>query len=176
MSNLRTKLMKSAEELNIQQTVEELVQDQKNEVKESQTLNDSLYKVMSSFDIFYRQIKYFHWIIKGENYIATHRFLDEIADVVREKIDLIAERLVFLNFIPEYEMNSIVSKSDVKYKVNPTATMNEIINTLLDHFDVVLENLKDAANKSQYDYGTQQFITEVIYDIEVYKHHIESFQ
>ncbi|MNC20885.1 DNA protection during starvation protein [compost metagenome] len=131
---------------------------------------------MCSLDVFYRQIKFYHWIIKGQNYIATHRFLDEVAQMISGKIDLFAERLVYLKFTPEYEPTIVESKSEVKYVVSPLATTNEIIDNLLKQFDIVLSNLKESANKSIYDYGTQQFVTEVIYDVEVFKHHIESFK
>jgi DNA-binding ferritin-like protein (oxidative damage protectant) len=142
----------------------------------NENLNNSLYKSLCSLDILYRQVKFYHWIVNGENYISNHRFLDEISDLVNSKIDLIAERLVFLGFIPEYEPNVVEKNSDVKYFIQTSVTMNEIIDKLIKQFNIVIDNLKDSAEKSTNDYGTQQLITEVIYDLEVYKHHINSFK
>ncbi len=42
------------------------------------------------------QLKQAHWNIKGMNFIALHKLLDEIAEAVEEQVDVIAERITSL--------------------------------------------------------------------------------
>jgi starvation-inducible DNA-binding protein len=56
------------------------------------TLNQSL----ADFADLYSQVKYAHWNIKGPNFIAIHKLLDEFAESLEEAIDEIAERATSL--------------------------------------------------------------------------------
>lgn len=52
-----------------------------------------LNKSLASGSDMYAQLKQAHWNIKGMNFIALHKLLDEIAKEVEEHVDIIAERI-----------------------------------------------------------------------------------
>jgi len=52
-----------------------------------------LNKSLASGSDMYAQLKQAHWNIKGMNFIALHKLLDEIAADVQEHVDVIAERI-----------------------------------------------------------------------------------
>jgi starvation-inducible DNA-binding protein len=51
--------------------------------------------VASTADL-YAQLKQAHWNIKGAEFIALHKLLDEIAEEIEEQVDVLAERVTAL--------------------------------------------------------------------------------
>lgn len=56
----------------------------------------ALNKTLASTADLYAQLKQAHWNVKGMNFIALHKLLDEIAEQVEEQVDTIAERITAL--------------------------------------------------------------------------------
>lgn len=143
-------------------------------------LVESLLRDMSSLQVLYQQLKLFHWIIKGNNYIATHRFLDEVADYVLKSVDLIAERLVFLNSTPIADLAEIAHYTYVGFKEikNDEFNFDEMIAVLDQDLNLITANLRSGSELANDlgDFGTEQLIQELIYNLEVFQHHIESFE
>lgn len=52
-------------------------------------------QLADSLDL-YSQTKQAHWNVKGMNFIALHKLFDEIAEVVEDSVDTIAERVTAL--------------------------------------------------------------------------------
>ena len=52
--------------------------------------------VLSDLSDLYTQTKHAHWNIKGPNFIGLHKLLDELAELVEEQIDEVAERATAL--------------------------------------------------------------------------------
>lgn len=52
-------------------------------------------RLADSVDLF-TQVKQAHWNVKGPSFIALHELFDEIAEVVEEHSDLLAERITAL--------------------------------------------------------------------------------
>ena len=132
---------------------------------------------MCSSDTLYKQVKFFHWVMTGENYIALHRFLDEVAEKLSETVDLIAERLVYIGFNPIFDPEKVMESSAIKYDSSEKYNGFESIQIIINGLNTII---KDSAivteqSGSEQDYGTQQFVAEVLYDLEVLKHHLESF-
>ncbi len=65
---------------------------EKNRVELVHLLNHTL---ASTTDL-YLQLKQAHWNIKGMEFIAVHKLLDEIAEEVEEQVDIVAERATSL--------------------------------------------------------------------------------
>lgn len=52
-------------------------------------------RLADSVDLF-TQVKQAHWNVKGPSFIALHELFDEIAELVEEHSDLLAERITAL--------------------------------------------------------------------------------
>lgn len=137
----------------------------------------NLYGVMCSLDTLYKQIKFFHWVMTGDNYIALHRFLDEVAGTVSEGVDLIAERLVYIGFNPIFDPKVVMEKSNIKYNSTETYDGFKSIQVIIDGLNTAIKDLADITEQTgnERDFGTQQFAAELLYNLEVQKHHLESF-
>jgi starvation-inducible DNA-binding protein len=55
-----------------------------------------LNKSLASTTDLYGQLKQAHWNVKGREFIALHKLFDEIAELVEEQVDIIAERITSL--------------------------------------------------------------------------------
>lgn len=55
-----------------------------------------LNKTLACTTDLYAQLKQAHWNVKGPEFIGLHNLFDEVADVVEDQIDIIAERATSL--------------------------------------------------------------------------------
>ncbi|AEO93605.1 DNA binding protein [Bacillus phage G] len=143
------------------------------------SLDQGLLNDLASLQVLYQQTKLFHWIFNGENYIATHRFLDEVADSLLEEIDLYAERLVYLNIDPVADMTQITTMSYVQFvQMNQNFKFSNLLMILDNGLSQIIDSMKDnsiRAGESK-DIGTSKMLEDFVYDLEVLQHHIRSFK
>lgn len=143
------------------------------------TLEEGLLNDLSSLNVLYQQTKFFHWIISDENYIATHRFLDEVATGILQTIDLIAERLVYIGTTPVADLEQIKFRSYVQFQqLDGPFKLYRAVDTLDSQFSLIIDKLKDNSKKANQkdDIGTDKLLQDLVYDLETFQHHIRSFK
>src|ERR1051325_373535 len=59
------------------------------------------------------QCKQAHWNVKGAEFIALHKLLDEISEEVEEYVDLLAERIVQLGGIAEGTARAVAGRTSL---------------------------------------------------------------
>ena len=143
----------------------------------TESTKSKLYELMCSADTLYKQVKFFHWVVNGDNYIATHRFLDEVSEELTSVVDLVAERLVYLGHVPIFNPKNVYNSSNFKYVDVEKYDGFSSISIIIDGLNVLIKELETITEDSgnEKDYGTQQFVAEVLYKLEVLKHHLQSF-
>lgn len=55
-----------------------------------------LNQTLADLSDLYSQTKYAHWNVRGSHFISLHKLFDELADLVEESIDPLAERVTAL--------------------------------------------------------------------------------
>jgi starvation-inducible DNA-binding protein len=55
-----------------------------------------LNRSLASTNDLYAQLKQAHWNIKGPEFIALHKLLDELAEQIEDQVDIVAERITSL--------------------------------------------------------------------------------
>lgn len=151
----------------------------KEEVEDKEPKNeDALLKDISSLQVLYQQIKFFHWIANGDNYISIHRFLDEVSDAVLEQIDLLAERMMFLGKTPTAEIDDIAKQSYVKFTKMDNFKLDGATSIINEGLGKIINTMKENSNAAgeSNDIGTEKMLQDFIYDLEVLQHHIRSFK
>lgn len=141
-------------------------------------IEDALINDHCSMQVLYQQVKLLHWIVTGENYIATHRFFDEVADALLEQIDLLAERLVFLEINPIAEMKEVEKRSYVDFTKMEGFKFDGAISIIDEGLEKVIEGMKNNVMKAgdSKNVGTEKMLQDFVYDLEVLQHHIRSFK
>ena len=79
----------------------------------TETLASSLNELLSNYQIFYMNVRGYHWNIKGENFFELHAKFEELYDDLLLKIDEIAERVLTLGHRPSHAYSTYIEKSSV---------------------------------------------------------------
>lgn len=109
-------------------TKNSLPQDTRTEV------NKILNKTLAATADLYAQLKQAHWNIKGREFIAVHKLLDEIAEDILEQVDIVAERITSLGGTAYGTIQNAVDNTP--FKPYPTN-----IFSIIDHIEHLTTNI-----------------------------------
>lgn len=70
--------------------------------------------LLASYNIYYQNLRSFHWHISGQNFFELHRVFEELYNDAKIKIDDIAERVVTLRLKPLGSMSSYLKYSEIE--------------------------------------------------------------
>ncbi|OEY65702.1 Dps family protein [Marinobacter sp. X15-166B] len=76
-------------------------------------LADALNELLSNYQVFYMNVRGYHWNIKGENFFELHDKFEELYNDLLLKIDEIAERVLTLGHRPAHAYSSYIDASDI---------------------------------------------------------------
>lgn len=79
----------------------------------TKNLANSLNDLLSNYQIFYMNVRGYHWNIKGDNFFELHAKFEELYDDLLLKIDEIAERVLTLGHRPAHAYSTYIKKSEV---------------------------------------------------------------
>jgi starvation-inducible DNA-binding protein len=112
-------------------------------------------KILADYQVFYTNLRGFHWNIQGDKFFELHALYEEYYNEMAEKIDEVAERIVILGGVPENNFSSYLKISDVKEIANVSSWQKGATNVLetLQLLVGELRELQSTAIKSS-DAGT----------------------
>ncbi|MBE0369904.1 Dps family protein [Pseudoalteromonas aurantia] len=82
--------------------------------QKSQALVASLNTLLSSYQIQYMNARGFHWNIKGRNFFELHLKFEEIYNLLLEKVDEIAERILTIEGQPLHVFSDYLEQSQIR--------------------------------------------------------------
>ena len=109
--------------------------------KASQTTALELNDLLSNYQLFYMNLRGFHWNIKGKKFFELHLKFEELYNDALIKVDEIAERVLTLSATPLHSFKKYLETSDIKPAEN--VTDGEIA------IDSILEALKTLLSKER---------------------------
>ena len=125
-------------------------------------LND----LLSNYQMFYMNLRGFHWNIKGRNFFELHVKFEELYNDALIQVDEIAERVLTLSVIPVHTFSNYIEVSDIKAEENVTdgeeaiASVLKALTILLTKERAILTIAGDANDEGtaslMSDYITQQ--------------------
>lgn len=125
----------------------------------SKQLND----LLANYQVFYMNVRGYHWNIKGEKFFELHVKFEELYDDLLVKIDEIAERVLTLGETPIHAYSDYIELSKVK-EVKNTSGGKETVSNLLDSFEILISKQReilDASDKAD-DEGTNALMSDYI--------------
>lgn len=87
-------------------------------VKETEILVAELNILLSSFQVYYQNLRGLHWNIRGKRFFDLHLKFEELYNDSQLKIDLIAERVLTLGGIPLHTFDDYIKNSKIKIGKN----------------------------------------------------------
>ena len=75
--------------------------------KKVQGVVSALHSLLADFQVFYTNLRGFHWDIEGHGFFVLHGKFEELYDDAAEKADQIAERILMLGGKPENRFNEV---------------------------------------------------------------------
>jgi starvation-inducible DNA-binding protein len=93
--------------------------------------------LLADFQIFYANMRGFHWNIKGKSFYLLHGNFENQYDDLAEKVDEIAERILMLGGTPENNYSKYLTVAAIK-EVSGVSCETEILNSILDSYKTII--------------------------------------
>lgn len=132
-------------------------------VKESEAIVSELNTLLSSFQVYYQNLRGIHWNIRGKRFFDLHVKFEELYNDAQLKIDLIAERVLTIGGTPLHTFEDYLKHN--KLAVGKNISKDEeavhlIVSSLSDLLKIERKILKDSGEIN--DEGTNSMMSDFI--------------
>lgn len=110
----------------------------------------ALQNLLADFQIYYTNLRGFHWEIKGRGFFVLHEKFESMYDDAASKVDEIAERILTLGGTPENKYSGYLKVARIP-EVSGVSTSREAVENVLGtykHFIAEERKLIDLANEA----------------------------
>ena len=114
--------------------------------KKVQGVVSALHSLLADFQVFYTNLRGFHWDIEGHGFFVLHGKFEELYDDTAEKADQIAERILMLGGKPENRFSEYLRVAKVK-EISGVTRGDEAIGHILTTY----ERLPEGAGEDGLD-------------------------
>jgi starvation-inducible DNA-binding protein len=131
--------------------------------EKSRVVADELNILLSNYELYYQNLRGFHWNINGEKFFELHVKFEELYTDVQMKIDLVAERILTLGFTPLHTFSDYLKTSAIKEANNITGGTEAVKNIVKSLRTIIIlerEILEHTAKLG--DEGTTTMLTDFI--------------
>lgn len=110
---------------------------------------ESLQQLLADYQVFYTNLRGFHWNITGHSFFTLHSKFEEMYNDTAEKIDEIAERILMLSGVPANKFSDYLKVAKVK-EVSGVSCGEEALNNILDTYkNIIADERKILALASE---------------------------
>jgi len=89
-----------------------------------------LNKLLANYQLYYQNLRGFHWNIKGSSFFELHAKFEELYTEANESVDVIAERILTLDETPLHSFDQYLETADIKPAKNMTSASDTVGTTL----------------------------------------------
>ena len=107
-----------------------------NEKKVENVVNE-LSVLLADFQVFYSNLRNFHWNAKGHGFFVLHSKYEELYNDAAEKVDEVAERILQLGSTPESRFSVYLQTSEIK-EADVVSCSKEAVDLLLDYYKTLI--------------------------------------
>ena len=104
----------------------------------AEQLGEKLNNLLANYQIFYMNVRGFHWNIKGDKFFELHVKFEELYNDLLIKVDEIAERVLTLGGRPMHDYTSYITKAQIKEATNLTDG-NACVESILDSLELLIK-------------------------------------
>jgi len=131
--------------------------------KESTALVNELNTLLANYQLFYQNLRGFHWNVKGEKFFELHLKFEELYNDAVVKVDEIAERILTLGGTPMHAFADYLAAAQIKTAKN-VSNGNECMQLALENMATIVRAEKAMLPLAQEaeDEGTITLLTDYI--------------
>lgn len=133
------------------------------EKKTSKELAHKLNTLLATYQLFYMNVRGFHWNIRGDKFFTLHAKFEELYTDALTKIDEIAERILTLGFTPTHAFSDYIEQStieEIKNESKDVVCVQHVLSGLQSLIEI--EREVAAVSSEVGDDGTNDLITTYI--------------
>lgn len=125
--------------------------------KKAAALSTELNRLLANYQVFYQNLRGFHWNIEGQSFFELHTKFEELYNEANLAVDAIAERILTLGSTPLHafdqylETASISPSKNVKSAHDTVSTTIDNLSTLIGLERQILELASDAQDEGTVD-------------------------
>ena len=126
-------------------------------------LSEKLNTLLSDYQIFYQNLRGFHWNIQGRHFFELHAKFEELYTDAAVKIDDVAERILSIGGTPLHSFQDYLSESQVEVTKNVHDGESAVrsISTTLSHLITLERQIKEEASAAGDD-ATEDLMSDFI--------------
>jgi starvation-inducible DNA-binding protein len=109
--------------------------------KEAQKTGEALNLMLANYQVYYQNLRNFHWNISGENFFDLHIKFEELYNDARLKIDEIAERLLTLRLRPLSTLSGYLKTAEIK-EAKDVSDSREMVAIVLKNHQALIVNMR----------------------------------
>ena len=119
--------------------------------------------LLANYQVFYINVRGFHWNITGEKFFELHAKFEELYNDLLIKVDEIAERVLTLGYTPLHTYTDYIKTAGIKEAKN-ISKGNEAMQIILDSFRTLIQLQRDIIEVSDEtnDEGTSALMSDYI--------------
>jgi len=129
----------------------------------SKIQSEHLNILLSEYQVFYMNVRGFHWNIKGEKFFELHSKFEELYNNLISKIDEIAERILTLGMHPIHSYSQYLKTASIKEAVN-VSDSTSTVTSIVESFKILLKIQREIMHLSNEnnDEGTNALMSDYI--------------
>ena len=97
---------------------------------QSAELAGKLNDLLATYQVFYTNVRGYHWNIKGVNFFELHAKFEEIYTDLINKVDEVAERILTLGYTPNNAYSQYLKASRIKEEIAVSSAQDCLSGTL----------------------------------------------
>lgn len=94
---------------------------------------NSLHQLLADYQVFYTNLRGFHWNIKGPYFFQLHGKFEELYNNIAEKCDEIAERILMLGGVPSSRFSDYLKVSKIE-ELGVVSDGNQALDYILEKY------------------------------------------
>lgn len=136
-------------------------------VKETEEIANDLNILLSSFQVYYQNLRGIHWNIRGKRFFDLHVKFEELYNDAQLKIDQIAERILTIGGKPLHTFQDYIENNKLKVGKN-VSNDEEAVNLVVTSLSELLPLERNLLTKSGdiSDEGTNSMMSDFIQEQE----------
>lgn len=126
-------------------------------------LHGEMNVLLSSFQVYYQNLRGFHWYIVGPEFFTLHEKFEEMYNDAAAKSDAIAERIRMAPASPMHRLTDYLEHSKIE-EAKTSADAHNIVNQILDSLKTLISIEKEIRKMAEElgDNGTSDMMTDFI--------------